>query len=109
MDTVGTIFENEEIGMKWLWRYVWNRMKEIGNEPQESDSIKPSRLTTAGPDTDWTNNLNIMVTSAVGGKIITFRRYDHKNDRSDNKIYVIPEDHNFNEELGKLITLESLR
>jgi hypothetical protein len=96
--------------MKWFWRYVWNRMKQIGNEPEEAPSmLSSSTLRVTAREQDWHENLNIMVTTANGGKIVTFRRYDHKTDRNDNRIYVIPDDHDFNAELGKLITLESMR
>ena len=90
--------------MKWLWRYVWNRMREIGNEPQ---TIKEASI--AVRDTTWHDNLVINLTNATGGTIVTFRRYDHKTDRTSNQIYVIPDDLDFNAELGKLITLESMR
>lgn len=99
--------------MKRFWRYVWRKMKQIDNEPQGIDSdipmptTKSSRLVVR--EQDWHENLNIMITNANGGKIVTFRRYDHKTDRNDNKIYVIPDDNDFNTELGKLITLESMR
>ena len=100
--------------MKWFWRYVWRKMKMIGNEPQEVDSDIPMPTTKAGRivsarEHDWHENLNVTITTANGGKIVMFRRYDHKTDRHDNKIYVIPDDHDFNVELGKLITLESMR
>jgi hypothetical protein len=89
--------------MKWGWDY--NRNLREADVPQPS--IKSGRLVAR--DQDWQDNLNIAITTATGGKIVTFRRYDHKLDRSDNRVYVIPEDHNFNEELAKLITLESMR
>ena len=108
---MATIFGKQKgSSMKWFWRYVWNRMKQIGNEPDAPDSIssvKASRLVAR--EHDWHENLNISVTTANGGKIVTFKRYDHKHDRYDNRIYVIPDDHDFNDELGKLITLESMR
>jgi hypothetical protein len=45
----------------------------------------------------------------MGGKIVSFARYDRKSDRNANSVYVIPDDHDFERELGKLITLESMR
>jgi hypothetical protein len=108
---MAAVFERQKgSSMKWFWRYVWNRIKQIGNEPEPAECItssKPSRLVAR--EHDWTENLNIAITTATGGKIVTFRRYDHKTDRNDNRIYVIPDDHDFNDELGKLITLESMR
>ncbi len=91
--------------MKWGWDY--NRNLRDSDVPDSLNSVKASRLVAR--EHDWHENLNISVTTANGGKIVTFRRYDHKTDRHDNRIYVIPDDHDFNDELGKLITLESMR
>lgn len=98
--------------MKWLKRLVvkWVRddWEEQRDRPDEIMSVtKASRLVAR--EQDWHENLNITITNANGGKIVSFRRYDHKTDRHDNKIYVVPDDHDFNAELGKLITLESIR
>ena len=60
-------------------------------------------------DSHWGDGLNIRVHPAMGGKIVSFTRYDRKSDRNNNSVYVIPEDHDFERELGKLITLESMR
>ena len=46
---------------------------------------------------------------AIGGRVVTFRHYDRKTDRNNNRIYVIPDDLDFERELGKMITLESMR
>jgi hypothetical protein len=97
--------------MKWFKRWLaqlvtqGHELNEV--EPMRNSITKASRLVAR--EQDWHENLNITITNANGGKIVAFRRYDHKTDRHDNKIYVVPDDHNFTEELGKLITLESMR
>lgn len=95
-----------KIFKRWFANMCREAWENARDEPQLAVS-KPSRITAR--DQDWHDNLNIAITNAGGGKIVTFRRYDHKNDRSDNKVYVIPEEHDFNSELVKLITLESMR
>jgi hypothetical protein len=109
---VGTVFETKENSMKWFKRWFANKCREAWEEARDRpdeviNSTKPSRLIAR--EHDWHEHLNITITTATGGKIVTFRRYDHKTDRHDNRVYVIPDDHDFNEELGKLITLESMR
>lgn len=95
--------------MKFVWRYVFNKLKQIGNEPDadvprlSASTIKSSR------DIDGDDGLNITVRSAVGGKIVSFRHHDAKSDRYTWKTYIIPEDLDFERELGKMITLESMR
>ena len=92
-------------------------MRDIGNEPEPYREdmgmaiARGSKVSTVSmsPESDWGDGLNIRVHSAMGGKIVSFNRYDRKSDRSNNSIYVIPEDHDFERELGKLITLESMR
>jgi hypothetical protein len=46
---------------------------------------------------------------AAGGFVVETRQYDQKNDRSYNKLYVIRDDQDVGEEMGKIITMESLR
>lgn len=111
---MGTVFGAKEICMKifrrWFARMckqAWEDAREEADVPQAMASTKAGRLVAR--DQDWHDNLNIAITTAGGGKIVTFRRYDHKTDRSDNKIYVIPDEYDFNAELVKLITLESMR
>lgn len=95
--------------MKFVWRYVWRKMRDIGNEPDEVVPTQKLVGATTRADHDWGDGLNIRVNSAVGGKIVTFHRYERKTDRSSNNVYIIPDDQDFERELGKLITLESMR
>ena len=60
-------------------------------------------------DIDSEDGLSITVRSAIGGRIVTFRHYDRKTDRSNHKLYIVPDDQDFERELGKMITLESMR
>ena len=95
--------------MKFIWRYVWRKMRDIGNEPEEAPRLTSAKYATVSADNDWGDGLSIRVHAAMGGKIVSFNRYDRKSDRSNNTVYVIPDDHDFEHELGKLITLESMK
>ena len=53
--------------------------------------------------------LNITVMAAIGGKIVTFRHYDRRKDDTNYRHYVIPDELDFERELGKMITMESIR
>ena len=107
---MGTIFKTKEISMKWLKRLIWQWNQE-GRELVEYNDSKPirSKLTIRGNDIDADDGLNITVRKAIGGKIVTFRYYDSKTDRHNHRLYVIPEELDFERELGKMITLESMR
>ena len=110
---MGTIFKTKEVSMKWLKRLIWQWNQE-GQEIVECDdgpvaSTKRNRLTVRGNDIDSDEGLNITVRTAIGGRIVTFRHYDSKTDRHSHRLYVIPEELDFERELGKMITLESMR
>ena len=98
--------------MKWLKRLIWQWNQE-GREITEYNSTvvhaKQNRLAIRGSDIDSDEGLNITVRKAIGGKIVSFRNYDHKQDRTSHKLYVVSDDLDFDKELGKMITLESMR
>ncbi len=94
--------------MKWLGRWLL-KIAQQANQDERYGTIAPSTKVARGGDIEADEGLNIVVRKAMGGKIVTFRTYDHKTDRNNHKLYVIPDDHDFERELGKLITLESMR
>jgi hypothetical protein len=53
--------------------------------------------------------LNFKVFSAVGGKVVEFRRYDRKSDRNDSTTYIITNDQDFGERIAKIATMEQLK
>ena len=90
---------------------VVNWVKDDWNSVRTSDiEVSPKRrLGIGADDIESDQGLNITVRNATGGRIVTFRHYDHRTDRHQHRLYVIPDDHDFERELGKLITLESLK
>jgi len=98
--------------MKWLKQLIWRWGQEGREEDVFENATRPVRSKLAramGSDIDSEEGLNITVRKAIGGKIVTFRHYDHKQDRTNYKLYVVPDDLDFDKELGKMITLESMR
>jgi len=104
--------------MKWLKRMIYRWYQDGRELIEEADILVPMksgrnrvslRSTSPGSDIDSDDGLNITVRKAVGGKIVSFRHYDHKTDRSNYKIYVVSDELDFDKELGKMITLESMR
>lgn len=96
--------------MKFVWRYIWNKLRDIGNEPDiEARTVKVARGLASTADVDSDEGLNITVRSAIGGRIVSFRHYDRQKDRNYWKTYIIPDELDFERELGKMITLESMR
>jgi hypothetical protein len=94
--------------MKWGWDFNRDLRENDMSVGLTRGATKASRLRT-NEDIDSDQGLNITVRNALGGKIVTFRHYDHKTDRHTHRLYVIPEDMDFNTELCKMITMESMR
>jgi hypothetical protein len=99
--------------MKWLKRWFANKCREAWEEsrnmPEEVYATQPSNRLVSRSDIDAEEGLSITVRSAIGGRIVTFRHYDRKTDRNNHKLYIVPDDQDFERELGKMITLESMR
>lgn len=46
---------------------------------------------------------------ASGGYVVETRYYDRRSDRNENKMYIITDDQDVGQAIGKIITMESLR
>lgn len=103
--------------MKWFKRMItrwvredWDTAGANVTTAQNKTMLATSSLGRSNGDSiDSHAGLNITVKTAIGGRIITFRHYDRRKDENQFHHYVIPEDMDFERELGKMITLESMR
>ena len=120
--------------MKWFDNWFANKCRKVleinHNLPEEDDWVEQQPTTYAGlsknintlkkrrglnsvlstSDIDLPEGgLNIQVKSAIGGKIVIFRSYDDRTDRNCYSTYLIPDTERFEESLGKIITMESLK
>jgi hypothetical protein len=92
--------------MKLTWRQRlrnwFNKDLEDSDMPEISQDISPS-------DELGSEGMRFQLYRAAGGFIIETRHYDQKNDRNYNKLYIIRDDQDVGEEVGKIITMEGLR
>ena len=98
--------------MKWLKRWLARAVVEGHEDSDRAELVYCNAVTSklsVGRDVESDDGLNITVRKAIGGRIVTFRHYDAKTDRHHHRLYVIPEELDFERELGKMITLESMR
>lgn len=105
--------------MKWFKRMIVRWVREDWDKAGTSEDSavyatatgnrRKNLIGLVSDDVESDAGLNITVRKAIGGKIITFRHYDAKTDRSSNKLYIVPDELDFERELGKMITLESMR
>ena len=95
--------------MNWLKRRLRNWIDSAQDVPELNQWNKSTAVLRSSPDLDSEDGLSITVRSAVGGRIVTFRHYDRKTDRTNHRLYIVPEDQDFERELGRMITMESMR
>ena len=102
--------------MKWFdrWfvrksKWAWNN-KHLADDDYSTEGKISSMNTALSDDPHNLNDgLRINIKKVIGGSLVTFRTYDRKIDRSEDKTYIITSEQDFNTELGKIITIESLR
>ena len=101
--------------MKWFDQWFYRQAKKAWdnkNKYNEVYTTSAGLLATVECDDsgiEWSDGLNIRVKRVNGGFIINFRKYDRIKDRHNENIHIITDEMEFNHELGKLITLESMR
>ena len=98
--------------MNWFKRMVvkWVRedWEENGNRVRRgSEVVSVDDCSNEGASGDPI--LNFRVYSAVGGRIVEFRRYDRKHGNNEFSSYIITEDQNFGERIAKIATIENLK
>lgn len=97
--------------MKFIWRYLHDKLRTIDREPDEPvERLTASKNSVrVRDDFESDEGLNMQVFKAIGGRIVSFNHYDRKTDRSFRKVYIIQDELDFERELGKIITQESMR
>jgi hypothetical protein len=95
--------------MNWLKLKLRDWVNSAQDVPEPAWANHSTAVLKSRSDIDSEDGLSITVRSAIGGRIVTFRHYDRKTDRTNHRLYIVPEDQDFERELGKMITLESMR
>jgi len=88
---------------RWAWANA-----DVAESPRAMTSTKHLVLQEED-STPWNDGLRINVKKMIGGYVVSFRYYDRIKDRSDDRNYIITDEQDFNSELGKMITMESMR
>lgn len=94
--------------MNWFYRWLRNKLNHNVDMGRYSNA---KELAVAIPQVRSieTHGMNFSVHRANGGYIIQYSQYDRKTDRSDTKLHIVTDDKDLGEELGKIISFESLR
>jgi hypothetical protein len=91
--------------MKWLKQ----RLRIWVNNTEEEDNNIYAPIAIRSHDEPDTNCLRFKVFKANGGTVVQTDYYDQKTDRQHNTLHVIVEGQDLGQELGKIITYESLK
>jgi hypothetical protein len=102
--------------MKWfkklLWRWAFEG-RELEEFEDDNGKVRLSRSRLIPQDECASIGddpiLNFKVYSAVGGKVVEFRRYDRHKDRNDTTTYIITNDQDFGDRIAKIATMEQLK
>lgn len=94
--------------MKFVWNYIRRKLRNLDDEPEALVSNKIGTV-RAREDFEGDEGLSMQLHKAIGGRIVSFNHYDRKADRNYRKVYIITDEQDFERELSKIITLESMR
>ena len=85
-------------------RDMWDNKDKYNHYLEDDGSIRGAGMQIAvAEDSRWEDGLRINVKKVMGGFIVSFRSYDRKTDRSNERHYIITDDQEFEKELGKMI------
>ena len=105
--------------MKWFDRILYRKLRDMWDNKDKynhylEEDIYVSRGASmnsiaVAESSDWEDGLRINVKKMIGGYVVSFRCYDRKTDRNNDRHYIITDEQDFEKELGKMITLESMK
>jgi hypothetical protein len=79
----------------------------MNDQPDDYESVGLA-IDDPSPSLD-SNGFRLQVYKANGGVVVETRNYDHRRDENRNSLYVVTEDKDLGEEIGKIITMENLK
>lgn len=103
--------------MNWFDKFLYRKLRDMWDNKHKynhylEEDIKVSRSMNSiavAESSDWEDGLRINVKKMIGGYVVSFRCYDRKTDRNSDRHYIITDEQDFEKELGKMITLESMK
>lgn len=96
--------------MKWFFKWFAGKTQEALDQSKlGKDVYAINESPRMDRDSMFSRGLSFTVYRANGGYIVEHRTYNPKTDRHDNSLHIITEDKTLGEEIGKIITIETLR
>lgn len=94
--------------MKWFYKWFAKKCQQALNSDNEIMKEPDIMPVTKGNRIDNERTMTLNVTKANGGWVIEHRQYDKRTDRNNNSVHIITDDKDLGDEIGKIITFESL-
>ena len=98
--------------MKWLdkrlTKWFAEKLKQAHEDSQKNLLAAEVMPVTKSNRIDNERTMTLNITKANGGWVIEHRQYDKHRDRNNNSVHIITDDKDLGEELGKIVTFESL-
>ena len=91
--------------MKWLDNFI----QRCYNRARERNECVSIGYETSFRSVEANNCFRINVYRACGGTVIETNIYDQVKDREHRGLFVVTDDKDLGQELGKIITMENLR
>jgi hypothetical protein len=103
--------------MKWLDRWIFKKVKNGAELEKRNDQINEMNMVKMstgiavgrGPSLDSDKGIRFQVYKANGGMIVETSSYDRNRDRHITGLHIITDDKDLGQELGKIITMETLK
>lgn len=99
--------------MKWLNKFLVSKLKQGLEEDREAQIYGSQKMGTAlaidRGSVEGQDRISFELSTAVGGRILSVRRYDERKDRNESQTYVIPNGEDVGERVAKIINLELFR
>jgi hypothetical protein len=106
--------------MKWVDKFIARSVRrglEYEKQHEETQYVNKARIEKMSigaaqidmPRAEGENRISFELSTAVGGKILNVRHYDHRKDRHESQTYVIPNGEDIGERVAKIINLEMFK
>lgn len=103
--------------MTWYDKFILKQAERVYARKKQSEEMNTAK-SYIGPGASLTldkgapegeDTIRFELSTAIGGKILTVRRYERRTDRNDTATYVIPNGEDLSERMVKILNLEMFK
>ena len=94
---------------RWIRNWLNNEPEEVVREKTLGYANQAKLMPVEVDPVQGDSTVRFEVIKASGGYVVSSRVYDRRTDRNNNTLHIIRDDEDFNEALGKIVTMESMK